>query len=471
MFLTSVPNKGGMTAADERKLKRSTLLAAVISSFVTPYLSSAVNVALPAIQEDLSATAVQLSWTAAAFVLVNAMLALPLGKASDIWGRKRMLAGGIAMLTVSSGICCLVQDPRTLIALRAIQGAAGGAVSVTSMAIVSSVFPPEERGGAFGLVIAAVYSGLSAGPFVGGVLTGYFGWQSVFLSVALLGAVAFLWIVTRLKGEWADAAGQRLDVTGCLFYACGLFGITYGATNLPGMHGALLLAGGIGVIALFVRREFRVSTPLLDMRLFSENRVFAFSNLAALIHYSAVFAVTMLMSLYLQFVKGLQPQTAGLVLLAQPIVQAMFSPAAGRLSDRRDAGRVASVGMAVTAIGLVLLFLTGSGSSIGYVVAALVILGLGYALFSSPNSNAIMGSVSKRHFGVASSIVTTMRAVGMSMSMALATVMISFFLGEAAIGPDNIPSLLQAMRVCFGISIGLCCIGILASLARGTVRT
>jgi len=459
-----------MTAEDDRKLKRSVLLTVVISSFLTPYLSSAVNVALPAIQEDLSATAVQLSWTASAFVLVNAMLALPLGKAADIWGRKRMLAGGIALLTLSSAVCCLVQDPRTLIALRAFQGGASGAVAVTGMAIVTSVFPPKERGAAFGLVIAAVYTGLSAGPFVGGVLTGFLGWRSVFLSVTLLGALAFVWIVTGLKGEWADAADQRLDITGCILYTCGLFGITYGASNLPGTLGAVLLAVGIAVIVIFTRWEYRVAIPLLDMRLFSENRVFAFSSLAALIHYSAVFAVTMLMSLYLQFVKGLQPQTAGLVLLAQPIVQATFSPAAGRLSDRRDAGRVASLGMGVTALGLIMLLFTGTGSSIGYIVFALVFLGFGYALFSSPNSNAIMGSVSKGHFGVASSIVTTMRAVGMSMSMAMATVMISVFVGKAAIGPENISLLLQAMRVCFGISILLCCCGIVASLARGTVR-
>jgi EmrB/QacA subfamily drug resistance transporter len=459
-----------MTPAPEKRLKRSTLLAAVVASFLAPYLSSAVNVALPAIQEDLSATAVQLSWMAAVFVLVNAMLALPLGKAADIWGRKRMLAGGIALITVSSALCWFVEDPRALIALRALQGVASGAVAVTGMAIVTSVFPPEERGSAFGLVIAAVYTGLSAGPFVGGMLTGYFGWRSVFLSVALLGALAFWWIATRLKGEWADAAGQRLDVAGCVLYACGLFGITYGASNLPGAVGFILLAGGVGIVALFVRREYRAATPLLDMRLFSANRVFAFSNMAALIHYAAVFAVTMLMSLYLQFVKGLQPQTAGLVLLAQPIVQAVFSPAAGRLSDRLDAGRVASAGMGVTAMGLAMLLFTGPGTSIAYAVCVLVILGFGYALFSSPNTNAIMGSVSRRHYGVASSVVTTMRAVGMSLSMAVATVMISLFVGRASIGPDNTPALLQAMRVCFGISIVLCCAGIVASLARGTIK-
>ena len=222
--------------------------------------------------------------------------------------------------------------------------------------------------------------------------------------------------------------------------------------------------------ALFVRRQRSRPLPLLDIRLFVENRVFAFSNLAALVHYSSVFSVTMLMSLYLQFVKGLQPQTAGMVLLAQPLVQAAFSPVAGRVSDTVDAGKVASSGMAATVLGLTMLMFTGTGTPTGYVVAALFVLGSGYALFSSPNTNAIMNSVSKRDYGVASSVTTTMRAVGMSMSMALATVSISFFVGRAAIGPDSVDSLIKAMHLCFAVSIALCCAGIAASLARGTVR-
>jgi MFS family permease len=460
-----------MTTADyENRLKRSTLLVAVIANFLSPYLGSAVNVALPAIQKDLSATAVHLSWTAAAFVLVNAMVALPLGKAADIWGRKRFLAGGIALLTISSAACCLVRNPSMLIALRALQGAAGGAISVNGVAIVTSVFPPKERGGAFGFVIAAVYTGLSAGPFVGGILTGYFGWQSIFISASLLGSVAFFWIVVGLKEEWADAAGQRLDFKGCILYMCGLFGITYGASNLPGTAGILLLPSGFAVLALFAKHQYTAVSPLLDMRIFAANRVFAFSNLAALIHYSSVFAVTMLMSLYLQFVKGLQPQVAGLVLLVQPVIQAAFSPFAGRVSDVKDAGRVASAGMSITAVGITMLLFTGTTTPIIYIIITLFVLGLGYALFSSPNTNAIMNSVSKRHYGVASSVTTTMRAIGMSMSMAVATVTISYFVGKAAIDHSSIPSLLQAMRVCFTISIVLCCTGIVASLARGSTR-
>ena len=284
-----------------------------------------------------------------------------------------------------------------------------------------------------------------------------------------MGIVAFAGILYGLKGEWADAAGERFDTAGSLLYAGALFGITFGASGLPAIRGIVITAGGIFMLVLFVQHQSRSLSPLLDIRLFAGNRVFAFSNLAALIHYSAVFAVTMLMSLYLQFVKGLSPQGAGLVLLVQPLVQATFSPLAGRLSDVRDAGRVASMGMMVTASGLAMLIFTHQDTPLSHIVIALFLAGFGYALFSSPNTNAIMNSVGKTHYGVASSITSTMRSVGMSMSMAVATVTISACVGREAITPDRFDALITAIRICLSVSTCLCCLGVLASLARGKV--
>ena len=169
--------------------KRATLLVAIVVSFLAPYLGSAVNVALPDIQRDLSATAVQLSWIVTAYVLVNSMAALPMGRIADIRGRKLVLTGGIAFITVSSALCAAIDNVGLLIALRALQGLAGGAIGITGMAIVTSVFPPRERGKVFGMVIAAVYTGLSVGPFAGGILTRFFGWRGVFLSVPLLAQI------------------------------------------------------------------------------------------------------------------------------------------------------------------------------------------------------------------------------------------------------------------------------------------
>lgn len=283
----------------------------------------------------------------------------------------------------------------------------------------------------------------------------------------MLGLIAFLIILFGLKGEWADAAGERLDLAGCLLYSVSIFFITYGATMLPSIKAGLFIVAGMICICIFVVHQMHSSAPLLDLRLFIGNRVFAFSSLAAFIHYSAIFAVTFLMSLYLQYLLGLAPQTAGLVLLAQPLIQTFFTPVAGKLSDMRDPGRVASIGMGITGLGLLMLVFLKNDSSLVFIVSCLMLLGLGYAFFSSPNTNAIMGSVEKRHYGIASSVTATMRSLGMTASMAIATVTISICIGRTDITPRIFPALLETMRICFTIFIVLCFFGILASLARG----
>jgi len=458
------------TEEDQKRIKQSALIVSTIACFLSPYLGSAVNVCLPAMQQDLSIDAVLLSWITTSYVLTNAIFALPLGKVSDIWGRKKSLATGIGLIMISSFLCFFAGSAEVMIALRVFQGIGGGLVSVTGLAIVSSIFPPHERGKVLGIVIASIYAGLSVGPFAGGFLTQNFGWKSVFLSAVLLGLIAFLFIVLGLKGEWADAAGERLDFSGCILYSLSIFLVTYGATMLPSINAGFLIGGGVICLFFFVVHQMRSSAPLFDVRLFVSNRVFAFSSLAALIHYSAIFAVTFLMSLYLQYVLGLSPQTAGLILLAQPLVQTFFTPVAGKLSDMKDPGRVASLGMAVTGLGLLLLIFLKTDSSLLFIVISLMIMGLGYAFFSSPNMNAIMGSVEKRHYGVASSVTATMRSLGMTASMAIATVTISICIGRNEIVAETFPALLETMRICFTIFIVLCCFGIVASLSRGKVN-
>ncbi len=458
------------TEEKQKRIKRSTLIVSTIACFLSPYLGSAVNVCLPAMQQDLSIDAVLLSWITTSYVLTNAMFALPLGKVSDIWGRKKSLATGIGLIMISSFLCPFAGTAGVMIALRVFQGIGGGLVSVAGLAIVSSVFSPKERGKVLGIVIASVYAGLSVGPFAGGFLTQTFGWKSVFLSAALMGFIALLFIVFGLKGEWADAAGERLDFSGCFLYSLSIFLVTYGATMLPSLDAGFFIAAGTVCLFFFVVHQMRSSTPLFDVRLFVSNRVFTFSSLAALIHYSAIFAVTFLMSLYLQYVLGLSPQTAGLVLLAQPLMQTVFTPVAGKLSDMKDPGRVASLGMAVTGLGLLLLIFLKTDSSPAFIIISLMLLGLGYAFFSSPNMNAIMGSVEKRHYGIASSVTATMRSLGMTASMAVATVTISICIGRNEIAAETFPALLETMRICFTISIVLCCFGIVASLSRGKVN-
>jgi len=337
----------------------------------------------------------------------------------------------------------------------------------SGVAIIASSYPVEGRGRALGINVAAVYLGLSLGPFLGGLLTQYFGWRSIFLASLPLGLIVITLLLWKMKGEWAEAKGEKFDLSGSVIYGLAVVAIMYGLSILPEILGlAVILIGLLGFVAFFWR-ETKAANPLLNINLFKNNRVFAFSNFAALINYSATFAVTFLLSLYLQYTKGFSPQTAGMVLLSMPAVQAIFSPLAGRLSDRITPQILASSGMAFTTIGLILLAFLGQNTAIGFIIFSLLILGFGFAFFSSPNTNAVMSSVGTKTYGVASATLATMRSVGMMLSMGIAMLISAIYVGRVEITPEYYSAFIAGMKVAFIIFAALCFVGIFASLARG----
>jgi MFS family permease len=277
-------------------------------------------------------------------------------------------------------------------------------------------------------------------------------------------------VTTKLRGEWAEARGEAFDLVGSLLYGAALMALLIGVTSLPGVVGFVLIAAGFAGVGLFALWELRAESPVIDVRLFRRNRTFALSNLAALINYSATFGVGFLMSLYLQYIKGMTPRQAGLVLIAQPVMQATFSPLTGRLSDRVEPRVVASAGMGLTAIGLVTLTQINATTSVARIVVSLVLLGLGFALFSSPNINAIMSSVERRLYGVAAGTQGTMRLIGQNLSMGIVTLVFALMIGQVEIRPENYPQFLSSVRIDFVILSTLCFGGIFASLARGRVH-
>ena len=455
----------------DKETRKYALIIATMSSFLTPFMGSSINIALPAIQKNFSIDAVLLSWVATAYLLTSSVTLIPLGRLADIYGRKRIFATGTAIFTVTSLLAALADSAVTLIVVRGIQGVGAAMIFATGIAILTSVYPPEKRGHVLGINVAVVYTGLSAGPFLGGLLTQYLGWRSIFLVNVPVGVAIIFMILTRLKGEWADASGEPFDIPGFLLYSMSLGLFMYGLSNLHSYWAAgFILAGMTGAAAL-VRRMKRVPHPLVDLNLFQHNRVFVFSNLAALIHYSATFAMAFLLSLYLQYIKGLSPQSAGLILVCQPVVMAVLSPLAGWISDRADSRCIASSGMTVTFVCLVFFAFLDENSSVICILILLSITGLGFALFSSPNTNAIMGSVAKKYYGLASGAAGTMRLLGMMASMAVVTVVLSVIIGRIEITPSLFPRFLVSLRVAFMVFAVFCFCGIFASLARGKVYT
>ena len=450
--------------------KGMVLLVATMASFLFPFMGSAVNIALPSIGRELSLDAVTLGWIATAYILSSATLLVPFGRIADIHGRKKIFTCGIVIFTFASFLSGIASSATMLIAFRVLQGIGASMLAGTGVALLTSVFPADERGKVLGINVAAVYIGLSLGPVLGGILTQHLGWRSIFFINVPLGLVVIGVVLLKLKGEWTGAKGEKFDSIGSIIYSLALVALVYGFTLLPAMLGVWLIVGGVVGLSAFARWEMRIRSPVLDISLFRNSRVFTFSNLAALINYSATFAVSFLISLYLQYVKGFNPETAGLILVAMPAIQAIFSPLAGRLSDRIEPRIIASAGMALITIGLVIFIFLNEKTPFELIVGNLVLMGFGFALFSSPNTNAVMSSAPKTAYGVASATLSTMREVGIVLSLGIAMLMFTLYIGRVQITPEYYPLFQQSMKTAFINFAILCFGGIFASLARGKVR-
>jgi EmrB/QacA subfamily drug resistance transporter len=450
--------------------KRAVLLVATTASFLYPFILSAVNIALPTIGKELSLDAVMLGWIATAYLLSSATFLVPFGRIADIYGRKKIFTCGIVVLALSSFLSGMANSATMLISCRVFQGVGGAMLAGTAVALLTTVFPANERGKALGINVAATYLGLSLGPVLGGILTHHLGWRSIFFLSALLGLAIIGVVLWKLKGEWTGAKGERFDLAGSIIYVLGLVALVYGFTLLPEMLGVWLIVGGAIGLSAFVRWEMRTKRPVLDISLFRNSKAFTLSNVAALINYSATFAVTFLISLYLQYVKEFNPESAGLILVAMPAMQAIFSPLAGRLSDRIEPRLIASAGMALTTIGLTIFVFLNAQTPLNLIIGNLLLMGFGFALFSSPNTNAVMSSAPNKAYGVASATLATMRQVGMVLSMGIAMLMFTLYIGRVQITPEYYSIFQQSMKPAFIIFAALCFGGIFASLARGKVR-
>jgi EmrB/QacA subfamily drug resistance transporter len=458
------------TEVDPAVNKRPALFITTLASFLTPFGISSVNIALPSIGKAFSIDAILLSWVTTAYLLTSAMFFVPFGKIADIYGRKRLFTCGILTFTLASVGCAMSNSAGMLICFRVLQGIGASAVYPIGAAILTSTFPVRELGRVLGINGTAVYLGFSSGPFLGGLLTQYFGWRSIFLVNVFVGSVLILLIFLKLKGEWREAEEEKFDLTGSVLYSLILFLIMYGFSQLSTLQGIGLVLAGFLITLLFIKWEMKMRNPVLEIQLFRKNRAFTFSNLAALIHSSASFAITFLLSLYLQYVRRLTPESAGLILIAQPIVQALCSPYSGKLSDRIEPRIVASIGMALTGVGIGLFTVLDEKTPLLVILGNLILLGFGYGFFSVPNSTSVMSSVESRFYGVASGTLSTMRITGTTFSMGIALLIFSIYLGKVQITPDTYPVFLRCIKLAFAFSTLLCFGGVFASLARGNIR-
>jgi EmrB/QacA subfamily drug resistance transporter len=446
------------------------ILASILAAFLPPYMASALNVALPTIGREFAMPAVGLSWLITSYLLAIAVFIMPFGKIGDLYGRRRLFLWGAVAYTAATTISGCMPSASALLIMRVVQGIGAAMIFSTGTALLVSVVPPSKRGSMLGLNVASTYIGLAAGPSLGGILTQHLGWRSIFFTSAPLGLLIVIVVLVCIRKDQLSPSRHSFDIAGSVLYGAALAGLMLGLPDLMSLKGVLLAVAGAGCVGFFILVESRTTEPIVHFALFRRSAVFTFSSLAALLNYSATHGAGFLLSLYLQYVKGMPPRMAGLVMIFWPLLMAVFSPLAGRLSDRVEPRTVASAGMGLTAFALFYFCAIGQATPLHHIIMGLILLGTGIAFFSSPNMSAIMGSVEKQHYGMATSIVGTMRLIGQMLSMSIVAFIMNAFIGNRIITGLQHPAFIGCARVSFAVFGVLCTLGIFASLARGRVR-
>lgn len=484
------------TSIDSRKQRIIALSLISIISFVHAFMGSAFSVAAPKMTNPTSSQYVPgldeagMGWIITIYILATAMLQIPFGKIADNYGRKKIYIIGISIFTIATLILGFMNSETSLVILRFFQGSGAALAFATSTAILSSIFPQEERGKAFGINIGSVYLGLTVGPSLGGVIVQHFGWRTIFFSVVPFGVIISFLIVFLLKGEWKNEKPEKIDYLGAVIYIVTLFLLLYGFRSINTPYGFYLIGGSVVTFVIFIFWERYVEVPILELKLFKKNRFFTFANLSAFFFYTATSSTAFLLNYYLQDILYLSVSIAGLILLARPIAQAILSPIGGRLSDKIQHRTITTIGVAMGLIGLSLLLSVNQHSPIVLVIFGLLFGGIGFGLFSSPNANSIMSSVPRKMYGMASALVGTMRTIGQSISLGFATLMFSVILGKpnssvqidfketnlnqilpnfASISQHN-QLLLLTVKIAFAVSLGMCILALISSFLRGKIN-
>lgn len=460
-----------MAILNNEDKRKSALRVATLTSFLTTFMSSALNLSIPAIGAEFNANAAYVGWIVTAYTLVVAAFCIPMGKISDMKGHGRMLKLGLILFTVTTFVCIFIPNMELFIAVRAVQGLAASMIFANNNAILLNAYPDSERGRVLGISTAATYIGLSTGPVIGGVINHHLGWKYIFLFGGMVAIAAIVTAVRKVEDDRLEMASGSIDRLGMLLFVPMILALLYGFSLVgASMYAYVLLTAAIILLAVFIRIEKKCEEPVLNVRMIARDRQFACSNLAALLNYGATFAISYLVSIYLQMVMGYSSQMAGLILVVMPFMQALFSPKMGKLSDSIAPYKLATAGMICCVVTLVIFAATLPQRSIVWVVAALALGGFGFALFSSPNTNAIMSRVAPQDRGQGMAIVSTMRTVGQSFSMCIVTVLVNLKLGEQTLQSVPQDLLIGTMRMIFMVFAGICVAGAVISSARSTLE-
>ena len=443
-------------------------LIAVCSGYIIgPMGMAAVNVAIPNLAADLNASADLVGWLPTLYLLSSVAFMLPCGKLADNYGRKRVYAAGLALNALAAMMSALATGIEWVLIWRFIQGAAGAMIFGTGVAIITSVTPAHKRGTALGVVASCVYVGLTIAPALGGWLTEIWSWRAVFYFQIPLVLGLLVFIKLKLPGDWKNDNHSKFDWLGSAQFAVFSASLVYGLSQLPSMLGWISLAISVLSLLLFIVHQSRHDEPLIRVQMFRESRVFSLSLTTSFFMYGSNFAIVFLMSLYLQYVRGFGPADAGQILLLQALSMAIIAPFAGKLADKLQPRIVATLGCIIVALGFALLNQIDSTTSTTYISGSLLLVGIGFGLFSTPNNTAIMGSVNSQEVGVASASMNLSRTIGNLFGMSLVNLMVQYYIGDVALSAQQNPAIMSTVSLAFSMSLGFVLVACVVSGLRG----
>lgn len=446
--------------------KRAVLIASCLAIFINPMVGSMLNLALTAIGNDLQCSAHQLGWISSMFFIASVMALVPASRLSDIYGKKRIFKIGILICTLGLAMSSLSPNIYFLYATRCITGVGTAMVACNSVSMISDVYARHERGAALSVNTACVYVGASVGPTFGGIFTDLVGWRICFLIIIplLLGALYF---INKFKYNIKPSEGGSFDSKGSVVYAMGILIFMLGLISLPEIYAFVLIVLGVVVMVGFVIVEMRTKEPVMKVRMFGNTR-FTRSLLALFFNYAASYSISFFLSLYFQSIGAMTATQAGMVLMVQPVIQVLFTLMVGKIVDRLDYRILPTLGMAILSIGIAMMLALGEDVNLPYAVLCLAINGIGFGLFSSPNTTATMSYVEHHEYSAASALISTMRQIGMMFSMGIATCMIAIFMGSTAtLAPENYSAFIKIMDYTWYICLGFSVVGMLFSVFRG----
>lgn len=443
--------------------KNLIILLISFTSFITAFSTSAIAVALPAIATEFAIDVILQNWLATSFLLAVAIFSVPFGKLSGKYGLKKFFLIGIIIFIFGSIGAALSFSAYLLIFFRVIQGIAGAMLNVAGFAMITEVLSPNERGKGIGITVSNVYIGLTLAPVLGGILTQNLGWQSIFYIIIPLLSIPLVITILKIKKEWITGKNDLFDYTGTIIYSIGILLFMYGVTILNEIHGIILTLFGLFLLIGFTIWELRQKFPVFEVKLF-KNSKFSSSALAALISYLATFIVTYILNYHLQYIEGMDPQITGIILIVTPALMAIIAPFSGNLSDKIEPQILSAIGMGFVTMGIFILVFLEKGTPLYMIILAMIFQGIGYGIFSSPNTNSIMGSVPRKFASLASATVSTVRVIGQTISLGMLTVIFAVIMGSVPIIPKYFPLLTQSSQIACIISAVLCIVAILASL-------